>query len=227
MKHAAAVVLLLGVMSQFVGCEALGAAAAVVTPPERIEAKYDLPDKATLIVVDDPKRLVNSETTLRRIASGTRAVLKAEEIVVLGGFVGQDELAGYREELGEAYNRTSLAALAMRLGAKQVIHIEVTGFQMELGGNVIRPSISMNVKVFDLDQRTRVFPAAVDPETGVDTGETVFPMQSKLPAQDTAGQNATRSIALRDLADLAARDVARLFFDWRVPAPGSTLGNPI
>ena len=226
MKCVAVIVLLLGMLPVLVGCEALGAAAAVVTPPEKIEAMYEMPDKATLIVVDDPKRLVNSETTLRRIASGTRAVLEAEEIIVLGGFVGQDELAGYREELGEAYSRTSLANLAMRLGAKQVIHIEVTGFQMELGGNVIRPSIALNVKVFDLDQRMRVFPASVDPETGVDTGETIYPLQSKLPAQDTAGQNATRSIALRDLADQSARDVARLFFDWRMPAPGSTLGTP-
>ncbi|MGB0768587.1 MAG: hypothetical protein ACPGYV_12880 [Phycisphaeraceae bacterium] len=213
-------------LGSIAGCNFFGVAATVVSPPELVEAKYELPDKMTLVVVDDPRRLVNNETALRQIASGTRAILEIEEVNEEGGFVGQDELAAYREELGEAYKTTSLAALGLHLGARQVVHVEVTGFQMELGGNVIRPAVSMNVKVFDLDERTRVFPPAVDPDTGIDAGETVFPVLSQLPATDTSGQSATRSIAIRNLADRAARDVARLFFDWRMPAPGSTLGEP-
>lgn len=207
------------------GCNVIGAAATVVSPPEKIKAKYKLPDKPTLVVIDDPQRLVNSPTTLRRIASATRNVLETEMLVTTG-FVGQDELAGYRETLGDRYSQTSLAALAMHLNARQVIHVEVIGFQVELGGNVIRPAIAMNVKVFDLDQRTRVFPPEKDPQTGVDSGVSVYTLQSKLPAQDLTGQSAARSIAVRDLADLAGRDIARLFFDWRKPQPGAELGKP-
>lgn len=208
------------------GCNIIGGAATIIAPPEKVEAKYDLPDKVTLVVIDDPRGLVNSPSTLRRIASATRNVLETEEIVVLGGFVAQDELAVYREELGDQYVKTSLAALGIHLNARQVIHAEVTGFQMELGGNVIRPAISMNVKVFDLDERTRTFPQVLDPETGVDLGESVYPLQSQMPAKDLTGQSAARSIALRDLADQAGRDIARLFFDWRKPAVGSELGKP-
>lgn len=226
MRIAFLVLFFLAVAGLLNGCDALGAVAQVVTPPEKIEAKYPLPDKATLIVVDDPRGLVNSPSTLRRIASATRSVLEAEEVVVLGGFVGQDELAGYREELGDKYSTTSLAALALHLNAKQVIHAEVTGFQVELGGNVIRPAISLNVKVFDLDQRARAFPQSRDPETGVDLGATSYPLSSKLPASDLTGQSAARSIAVRNLADQTGRDIARLFFTWRMPAPGSTLGTP-
>ncbi|MEM6259764.1 MAG: hypothetical protein AAGI37_15925 [Planctomycetota bacterium] len=217
--------MLLPILLTIAGCSWIAGAASVVSPPEKVEAKYDLPDKATLIVVDDPRRLVTSPATLRQIASATRSVLEIEEVVVAGGFVGQDELAGYREELGEDYNRTSLAALAIELNAKQVIHAEVTGFQMELGGNVIRPAISLNIKVFDLDQRARSFPSSSSPEGGVDLGATVYPLQSQLPAQDLTGQSASRSIAVRDLADQAGRDIARLFFDWRMPAVGSELGK--
>lgn len=212
--------LLLIALFSFSGCEALGFMATAVAPPPKVDAKYDLPDKTTLIVVDDPRNLVTSPSTLRRIASATRNVLETEEIIVVGGFIGQDELAGYREELGDRYNTTSLAALAIHLNAKQVIHAEVTGFQMELGGNVIRPAISLNVKVFDLDERRRTFPAA-DPETGIDTGEKSYPLQSQMPAEDLTGATAARSIAVRDLADQTGRDIARLFFDWRMPAPGS------
>ncbi|MEM9108502.1 MAG: hypothetical protein AAGC72_00570 [Planctomycetota bacterium] len=217
--------ILLAALFVITGCNWIAGAASVLSPPEKTEAKYDLPDKATLIVVDDPKRLVTSPSTLRRIASATRNVLEVEEVVVVGGFVGQDELAVYREELGEDYNRTSLAALAIELNAKQVIHAEVTGFQMELGGNVIRPGISLNVKVFDLDERARSFPSSDSPAGGVDLGATVYPLQSQLPAQDLTGQSASRSIAVRDLANQAGRDIARLFFDWRMPEVGSELGK--
>lgn len=208
------------------GCNIIGVAATVVSPPKKVEAKYELPDKATLIVVDDPHGMVNSPATLRRIASATRNVLEVEKVIVVGGFVGQAELAGYREELGDRYNQTSLAALAMHLGAKQVVHAEVAGYQVGLGANVIRPAIALNVKVFDLDQRARVFPSRHDIDSGAGMGASVYSLQSQMPTQDIAGQSATRSIAVRGLADQAGRDMARLFFDWRMPEPGSELGKP-
>ena len=207
------------------GCNIIGFASQAVAPAETVKAKYNLPDKATLIVIDDPRSLVTSPATLRRIASAVRSVLEIEEVIVLGGFVGQDELAGYREELGDRYNQTSLAALGIHLNAKQVIHAEVTGFRMELGGNVIRPGIGLNVKVFDIDERARTFPQGKDPATGLDLGETVYALQSQLHARDLTGQSASRSIAVRELADQAGRDIARLFFDWRKPDAGSGLGK--
>lgn len=207
------------------GCNIIGYASQAAAPTDKIQAKYNLPDKATLIVIDDPRNLVTSPSTLRRIASATRSVLEIEEVIVLGGFVGQDELAGYREELGDRYNRTSLAALGIHLNAKQVIHAEVTGFQMELGGNVIRPGIGLNVKVFDIDERARTFPQGKDPATGVDLGSSAYALQSQLRARDISGQSASRSIAVRELADQAGRDIARLFFDWRMPEIGSGLSK--
>lgn len=217
--------LVLVLLAGAIGCNLIGTAAAIVTPPEKVRAKYKLPDKRTLIVIDDPNRIVANPSTLRRIAAATRNVLEVETVVTVG-FVGQDELAGYRETLGERYSQTSLAALALNLNAKQVIHAEIIGFQMDVGGNVIRPGIAMNVKVFDLDDRRRVFPANKDAQDGEDTGATVYTLQSQMPTQDLTGQSAARSIAVRDLADQAGRDIARLFFDWRRPERGSELGNP-
>lgn len=226
MRIAWLVIVLMVAVTQLAGCSWIAVATQVVTPPEKVEAKYDLPDKATLVVIDDPRGLVNSPSTLRRIAAATRNVLEVEKVIVTGGFVGQDELAGYRAELGEDYNRTSLAALAIHLNARQVIHAEVTGFQVDIGGNVIRPAIALNVKVFDLDQRDRTFPKGKDPATGIDTGADAYPLRSQMPARDLTGQGAARSIAIRDLADQTGRDIARLFFDWRKPAVGADLGKP-
>lgn len=216
--------LLLCVVLLLSGCQGLGAVADAFTPPELVEAKYELPDKATLIVIDDPRRLVNDAATLRRIAGGARASLEAEEVVTVG-FVGQDKLADLREKLGGAYAKTSLAALAIELGAKQVIHAEVTGYQMNVGGGVVRPDVQMNVKVFDLDERGRVFPMGRDPETGIDTGEQAYTLRSRMATKDLSGLGAAQSIAVRDLADQAGRDLGRLFFDWRMPRPGSGISR--
>ncbi|MFK7788129.1 MAG: hypothetical protein AB8C95_01380 [Phycisphaeraceae bacterium] len=226
MRFAWLVLIVLIVLPQLGGCSYVAVVTDIVTPPEKIEAKYELPDKATLVVIDDPRGLVNSPSTLRRIASATRNVLEVEDVIVLGGFIGQDELAGYREQLGEDYYRTSLAKLGIQLNAKQVIHAEVTGFQVGIGGNVIQPGISMDVKVFDLDERDRTFPRGIDPATGIDSGAKAYGVTSQMRARDLTGQSAARSIAVRELADQAGRDIARLFFDWRMPAVGADLGTP-
>lgn len=206
------------------GCNLVGGAAQVFSPPELVEARYKLPDKQTLIVVDDPNQLVQDVSTLRRIAVSARTALEAEKVVT-AGFVDQGELAALRAQLGPAYTSTSLAGLGITLEARQVIHAEVIGFQTNLAGDVVRPAIALEVKVFDLDQRARVFPAGADPDSGVDLGQSAYTVTTKLNAQDLTGVDAARAIAIRDLADTAGRDIARLFFDWRRPEPGSNLGQ--
>ena len=224
MRHVVLALLIGWVLLCLGGCNVIGGTVGVLSPPEKVEAKYELPDKPTLIVIDDavPTPVVNNEATLRRIAGAIRGVLEEEEVVTTG-FVGQDELAALRQELGESYKSTSLAALAIRLGARQVIHAEVIGYQVGVGGDIIRPSIALNVKVFDLDARKRVFPTAESTDTtqtGLGTGSTVYPVQTRMQARDITGQGAARTIAIRDLADTAGRDIARLFFDWRMPERG-------
>lgn len=211
--------LLLIVWLGLTGCNIVGGVTGLVSPPPLIKAKHALADKPTLVVLDDRRGLVNNPLTLNRISTAVQSALEAEEVVTTG-FVGPNELAALRQELGEEYANTSLAALAIRLDARQVIHAEVDGYQMGLGGDLIRPSISLKVKVFDLDQRTRVFPAAIDPETGTATGSETYPVQSRMPARDVTGQSAARTLAARELADQAGRDIARLFFDWRMPERG-------
>jgi len=206
------------------GCNVVGAATTMFAPPELVDAMYELPDKPTLIIVDDPGGLVNNQGTLRQIALATQAALEEEQVVTTG-FITQAQLTAYREELGPAYPQTTLAGLGLHLGARQVIHADVSAYQMDLGGNVVRPSITLNVRVFDLDERVRAFPPMSGHiETG-GSGAPYYQLRSQLPARDLTGLSAARSLAVRDLANQAGRDVGRLFFDWRKPQPGADLGN--
>ncbi len=203
-------------------CNIIGGAASILAPPQKIEAKHKLADKPTLILIDDRQGLVNNESLIRRIAGATRGVLEAEQVVTTG-FVGQDELASLRQQLGAEFDNTSLAALAMKLGAKQVIHAEVVAYQMEIGNNLLQPSITLNIKVFDIDERKRVFPTDADPGTAQANNQIAYPLSTSLPMRDFTGQSAASAIAARELADLVGRDMGRLFFDWRVPEGGADL----
>lgn len=207
------------------GCNAVGAAVNLVSPPELVDAKYELPDKPTLIVIDDPAGLINNQGTLRQIAVSTQTTLETEQVVTQR-FVTQGELSAYRDELGPAYQSTTLAGLAMHFDVKQVVHAEVVDYQMDMGGSVVRPSITLNIRVFDLDERGRVFPARTGTtEQGSGLGAPFYQFVSRLPARDLSDISAAREIAVRDLSNQAGRDIGRLFFDWRKPQPGSELGN--
>lgn len=206
------------------GCNLIAGPASVLARPPLVEAKYDLPDKKTLVVVEDAVRpVVNNPQVLRRVAGAVSTVLEAEQAVTVG-LVGQDELDALRAELGTQFARTSIAGLGIRLKARQVIHVRVISYQIDVGGNVVRPNLVAEVKVVDLDKPGRVFPAefaAGEPGSGAEA----YVLESSLPARDLSGQSAARTIVERELADQAGRDIARLFFDWRMPERGSELGN--
>jgi len=204
------------------GCSLIGGLAQAFAPPEFVPARYDLPDKRTLIVVEDRQQLIEDQGVPARIAATARAALEAEQVVSPDNFVTQAELSAYRAELGEAFGDKSLAGLGLALGARQVIHAEVAGYQMDIGGDLVRPAIALNVKVFDLDERRRVFPSA-DAQTGVESGEAVYPVLTKGDPRNLSNLESARAGVRRELADLAGRDLGRLFFDWRKPKPGTNV----
>lgn len=202
------------------GCSLMGGLAQAFAPPELVEARYALPDKRTLIVVEDRQQLIEDQGVTARIAATARAALEAEQVVSPDNFVSQAELSAYRAELGEAFGDKSLAGLGLALGARQVIHAEVVGYQMDLGGDVVRPAIALSVKVFDMDERQRVFPTE-DARTGTDTGEAVYPVLTRGDPRNLSNLESARAGVRRELANLAGRDLGRLFFDWRKPKPGT------
>lgn len=206
------------------GCNIIAGATAVLAPPELVEARYPLPDKPTLVVVDDRQQIVQSPPTLNRVATSIRTTLEAERVITTG-FVETNDLNALRAELGPAYATTSLAGLGLALDAKQVIHVEVTGYQIQLIAGVVRPTMQVAVRVFDLDARQRVFPGGMDSESGVDLGQGAYPVTTQLTAQDLSEIEAAQALAARDLADTTGRDVARLFFDWRRPDRGANIGR--
>ncbi|MFI4861419.1 MAG: hypothetical protein ACIAXF_12145 [Phycisphaerales bacterium JB063] len=213
---------LLAMVSALPGCNLIGAA-AIIMPKPPVPAQHELPDKKTLIIVEDRASMVRDTSVVRQVTASIRGALEEEEVVTTG-FVPQTELTALQTELGEDYGRTSLGEIARRLGAEQLIYAKVIGYQLEMGGGVFRPMMAFEVKVIDMELGARSFPRTVDPETGIVEGQSFVTVVTEMQARNrTAEGNAARAIAARELADQAGIEIARLFHSWKRPEPGDLL----
>lgn len=216
------VLLLFGVAYALPGCNLIGAA-AVIMPKPPVPAEHKLPDKRTLIMVEDRGGAVIDTSVLRQLGASIRGALEDEEVVTTG-FVPQTELTALQTRLGEDYAKTSLQTIGRELGAEQVIYVNITGFQLELGGGVYQPAMSMQVKVIDLDVGARTYPPVVDEETGIALGQSFVPVMTQMQTRNRQAEgHAARAIVSRELADQAGIEVARLFHSWKRPEPGDLL----
>ncbi|XAM00490.1 hypothetical protein OT109_03680 [Phycisphaeraceae bacterium D3-23] len=213
---------LLAVVLALPGCNLIGAA-AVILPKPPVPAQHELPDKKTLIIVEDRAGLVRDTSVIRQVNASIRGALEDEEVIT-AGFVPQTELTALQTELGVDYQRTSLGEIARHLGAEQLIYAKVTGYQLEMGGGIFRPMMAFELKVIDMELGERSYPRTVDPETGIVEGRTFVPVITELQTRNrTAEGSAARSIAARELADQAGIEIARLFHSWKRPEPGDLL----
>ncbi|MEM9414429.1 MAG: hypothetical protein AAGA29_02985 [Planctomycetota bacterium] len=221
-RRSPALLVLLAMLLALPGCNLIGAA-AVIMPKPPVPAQHDLPDKKTLIIVEDRGSIVRDTSVVRQVTASIRGALEDEKVVT-AGFVPQTELTALQTELGEDYLRTSLGEIARRLGAEQLIYAKVVGYQLEMGGGIFRPMMAFEVKVIDMDLGARSYPRAVDPETGIVEGQSFVSVVTQLqPRNRTAEGNAARAIAARELADQAGIEIARLFHEWKRPEPGDLL----
>jgi len=209
------------------GCNIVAAAVVVVAPTLPISAKYKISDKKTLVLVEDPGRIVINPNTTRIITS---AIIEnmTEEGDFEGGFVDPAEINVLRDELGsDAFDKLPLGTLAKRLGAGQVVYVLLENFSVNATASVFQPAMSANVKVLDIDQGIRVFPLLRDEETGIETGIEYHKVTTSLTAKNYRAQGqAAHMVVSRDLALQGGTDIGRLFHSWKRDEPGSALAEP-
>ena len=123
----------------------------------KVEAKYELPPGNLLILVDIPEG--------EAARNGVRAVLSSEverEIKLHGlnvSVIPDSELSYFRSSR-EDFEELDVARIGRELSAKQVLHVQITEFQ--LGRLLDQPEgrglVKGQVKVFDIGQNLRVWP---------------------------------------------------------------------
>lgn len=198
---------LVGVLSILACIPLTGCAIAgflmTLAPPEDIEAKYEFPAEATvLVLVDDPANLVDYAPIKYELTRRINEQLDKRELV--------DKTIAYsrlmqRVASSPEYSTMSIASIGEKLGAQQVLYVRITDFQLknEKTTTVWHGRLGATVRVIDV-KKGRLWPKDLVEGYPVDGVET--PMQQSGPFSQF-GLKLSRQMA-EEMAD----NIVKLFY---------------
>ena len=225
MRPFAALLLLSAVLLAAAGCQNAAILAQAVGGPEKTEALFVLPDEPTLVLVDDPRHLLDNPSLARQIGSTAVYYLTLHEALPKAEFVDPRELSKLEAQLDKQWPTTPIDEVGRRLGAKQVIYAKVTQVQFQAAEGLYRPEATLEVKVLDTADAKRLWPEA-PPLPDPKHPEPGHRFSVKLDYETRTGRNTNSSTPddlARRLADEAGLGLARIFYTWKGDAPGSSL----
>jgi hypothetical protein len=195
------------------GSEAAAYVAQAAVDP-KIPALYDIEDRPTLIVVDDPRKLMGDPAMTGVIAD--QISLELRQGKALKTVIDPLKLRDEQIRLGDAYEATALDQLGRTLGAEQVIHVQVEDVQLQGAPGVLKPRGLTRVKLIDTQKGKRLFPPAQTGEakSGVSPQPRGQPVLSELFYQQLSQDTrAELNRVVRELAVRMGRDAAYVFYD--------------
>ncbi len=203
------------------GCNIVGFVARVFTP--KVKARYQLPDRPTLILVDDPANLLGDTTHASQIAHHVGFHLKQEELLLPDHIISPRDLYDLAVRLGDDYPHTPIDRIGREVAAQQVVYILVKAVGFGDDPGIIRPAAQVRVKVIDAARGSRLFPALMT-EGQEPSSLRDYPVAVKLPYTSIKEdwRSTVRQVTPR-LAQRIARDVSRLFYDHHPRQPGEAL----
>lgn len=196
------------------GCEGPAFIASTLAGKDKIKAIATLPDRPTLVMVDDPHQALGNPT-LAGVVAGHIAYHLRENGAITTPFVSQIKLAEVRDRLGDEYRNTPIDQIGRLAGADQVIYVNIESAALQPAPSYYRPTALLELKVVDAVESKRLFP---EPPPIIEAGapsrgrtmEVSF--RYKGLEAESAGQDA---MLARKLAERVGREVARLFFDYK------------
>ncbi len=191
--------------------------------PQKINAKYRLADRPTLILVDDPADLLGNHTLVNEIANHAAFHLTENKVLTDQHVIDPRSLYDLAARLGSRYARTPIDQIGRELGADQVIHIYVALVKLIDQPGLLRPTATVHVKVIDTEQGKRLYPSAQHIEVNP-TAMNHQPVNVALRPYTFQGDGRDKISSLsRKLAKRIGRDTARLFYDHLPRQPGDPL----
>ena len=219
-KQRVALVALLALLMLMPGCIAADLFGALAGH-RNVEARHELADRPTLVFVEDPDDALASGSLRHVVAANVAHHLVVNEVLT-DEPISPRRLARLAEELGSGFDALAIDEVGRRLGAEQVIHVLVESASLEYHApTVLRPRASAQVRVIDAVASRRVFPAVTGFQSpgARPSGESVSVQMEHRSA--TEDQRRGRDPRLhRELAERLGLEVARLFYDHRLPERG-------
>ena len=190
------------------GCNIIGPAAYIIQGPGTIDAAYELPNKPTVVFVDDRTNLLPRTSMRAELGSNVTDVLVDKGIIT--EYVNPREAINFVRNRERGDNAMSIAAIGRGLGVDQVVFLRIDSFALAPASGMPQPEATVAVKVIDLELGERMFPPG-GPEALTD----VYSLQSTL--SDASPELYRSPSGIRELETmLIARmsiDVSKLFFE--------------
>lgn len=199
---------LLACVASTTGCDAVGVIASAVTPPPEVKAQYE-PAKVLTLVLIDPAPGVADPAAVSLDADRLARMLGKDLVdrKVVPSVVDNDKLAVLRETKAGDFRKLSVADVARKLGAEQVVFVELDaiGIGVAQGSDAMKGVAGARVRLVDARTAQVVYPTV---EAG---GQ---PVGFETDIRRISDKSTAASVRAETLAGLSDR-VARLFYTWR------------
>jgi hypothetical protein len=211
------------------GCALLASGCNIITPvayaiegPGKIDAEFLLPNKKTVVFVDDPNNIFPRTTLRSTLGDAVSFDLMGQEVLT-STVPTRDAIAISRSKSeGDAGRLISIEAIGRALDCAQVIHIQPTTFDIAGRSDMqgIRPTAIVRVKVIDIDQKRRAYPTAEVLPEGREVTATIREASSDL-LRSRSGRNELEDALVQKIAI----EVSRLFYKHDRIDLGENLGT--
>lgn len=188
------------------GCNVVAPIAYAIHGPGNVEAVHTLDEKQTVVYfIDDPSSKI-AQRRLRYTMADVASQTLLDKKVVLDVLDSRTILAAATKE--RHGDRMSITELGQAVGADIVIYAVVTNFSLANEGNTFVPSTSMRVKIIDVAEGVRVWPAA----------ESGYLVEVRLPQRPgtTALEEDNRLQTETALAEKAGLALAQMFYKHEI-----------
>lgn len=197
------------------GCNVIGLFASA-TENRKVPARYELEDRKTLIIVDDPRTVVGDPMFGNRVMQMIDNELRMNQVVT--ETVPLETWLEFQRQQGETEDpakQLPLTTIGQRLGADQIIYVFLTEASMAPNPGVWQPWARAKVKVWDVENSRRTFPSG-------DSSGYSFETKMKASQRSVEGPG-SQYVLVREFADHVGDNMAKLFYEHKLPPVGSTL----
>jgi hypothetical protein len=212
------IVLLLVVAACAVGCNIVAPATYLIAGPPKIPAEYILEDRPTLVFVDDRGNAMASNANILRAAVAETTSQELMERAGLSTTISPRDAIAYAASRDRHQNLIAMDELGRAVGADQIIYVQMMTFRDTDDGVSPRPIAACQVRVLDVVNRVRLFPAEEEQQAA-------RPVSVKLPPVDPSAfrTQSNRLKIHRALAEELGEEIAKIFYKHEYKDVGERL----
>jgi hypothetical protein len=203
-------------------CNIVTPVAYAINGPGKIDAEYTLPNKKTVVFIDDPKNILPRTALRTAIGDAVSFDLMQRELLT-STVATRDAIAVARTSSGgNSAKLASVESIAHSLDCSQVIYVRPTTFDLAGRSDTqgLRPTAVVRVKVMDIDLQQRTFPASEILPEGREVTATIRESDPEI-LRTRAG----RAQLEEQLAKKLAVEIAQLFYEHDRINLGENLGT--